>query len=320
MLNKKQKSMKTEKQYSGRDLLAYMDSRCKMLEKNRRSGTAGIYRSTRNRLKSFINSSSLPFKEVTLRFMRDFESSMRLANLSPNSQCTYLSCLRTVYNSAVSDRLAPKDSNPFSHIRFSPKRTDKATIDVDALKKIALCDLDGEGELSFARDLFIFSFMTCGIPFVDLAYLTSANLVDGFLVYYRRKTNIRISIRLSKGMSALLNKYSGKGVGDYLFPILKKADPSYTEYKSSLRTYNRRLCRIRERLKLAVKLTSYVARHAWAMEAKRLHTPLGIIGESLGHTSEKTTRFYLSSLDQMVLDKANMQVIRSLDNIVRRSR
>ena len=45
--------MKTEKQYSGRDLLAYMDSRCKMLEKNRRSGTAGIYRSTRNRLKSF---------------------------------------------------------------------------------------------------------------------------------------------------------------------------------------------------------------------------------------------------------------------------
>ena len=46
MLNKKQKSMKTEKQYSGRDLLAYMDSRCKMLEKNRRSGTAGSYRVT----------------------------------------------------------------------------------------------------------------------------------------------------------------------------------------------------------------------------------------------------------------------------------
>ena len=38
-----------------------------------------------------------------------------------------------------------------------------------------------------------------------------------------------------------------------------------------------------------------------------------MIGEALGHTSEKTTRFYLSNLDQSILDKANKKIVSELD-------
>lgn len=47
-------------------------------------------------------------------------------------------------------------------------------------------------------------------------------------------------------------------------------------------------------------LTTYVFRHAWASEAYHRGVPIAIISQALGHTSEKTTRIYLSAFD---LDK-----------------
>ena len=77
----------------------------------------------------------------------------------------------------------------------------------------------------------------------------------------------------------------------------------------ALRTYNRRLGAIGDKLSNPVKLTSYVARHSWAMCAKEKSASVAVIGQALGHTSEKTTRFYLSNLDQSVIDRINLKII-----------
>lgn len=62
-------------------------------------------------------------------------------------------------------------------------------------------------------------------------------------------------------------------------------------------------------LNLEHPLTSYVARHSWASIARHKGVPLPVISEGMGHSSEKTTRIYLDSLDQSVLDKANQLII-----------
>lgn len=46
-------------------------------------------------------------------------------------------------------------------------------------------------------------------------------------------------------------------------------------------------------LGIETKLTTYVARHSWATQARRSGAPMAVISEGLGHTSEETTRIYL---------------------------
>ena len=58
------------------------------------------------------------------------------------------------------------------------------------------------------------------------------------------------------------------------------------------------------------QFTSYKARHAWASIARSERVPIGIICEAMGHTSERTTRIYLSSLDTSAVDEANRKVLR----------
>ena len=40
-----------------------------------------------------------------------------------------------------------------------------------------------------------------------------------------------------------------------------------------------------------------------------MNIPLSIISESMGHTSESTTRIYLASLDNVLIDDANKMII-----------
>jgi integrase len=73
------------------------------------------------------------------------------------------------------------------------------------------------------------------------------------------------------------------------------------------------LKKIGRALSRPIHLTSYVFRHTWATNALRKQVPLSIISQALGHTSEKTTRFYLASLEQSELNRANARVTEEVD-------
>ena len=60
------------------------------------------------------------------------------------------------------------------------------------------------------------------------------------------------------------------------------------------------------------KSTYYKARHGWASAAHSLNVATPFISQALGHDSEKTTRIYLSSLDNEVIDEANLAVINAV--------
>ena len=62
---------------------------------------------------------------------------------------------------------------------------------------------------------------------------------------------------------------------------------------------------------LEFPLRLHAARHSWATIAKVNGASVHVIGECLGHTSEKkkkTTRIYLKELDHSALDAVNNQV------------
>ncbi len=128
----------------------------------------------------------------------------------------------------------------------------------------------------------------------------------------RQIKELLLFIKWERPMQEIVDKYDTGG-SPYLLPIIKNVDTDERrQYKNAAHQVNEKLKKLGEKLGLAIPLTSYVARHAWASIAKSKNVPLATISEALGHDSEKTTRIYLASLDTSAVDKANSQILKSL--------
>ena len=163
-----------------------------------------------------------------------------------------------------------------------------------------------------ARDFFLFSLYTCGMSLIDIAHLKKTNINDGYIIYNRRKTGQRIIIRWEACMQELADKYATKD-SPYLFPII--TDPNQDKERQYLNKYhiiNKHLKKIGKELSIPTKLTTYVARHSWASIARNQEVPIAAISEAMGHTSERTTRIYLKSLSNTIVDNANMKVLSAI--------
>lgn len=101
----------------------------------------------------------------------------------------------------------------------------------------------------------------------------------------------------------------------YVFPLIKSTDPptAFRQYHTALRYYNRKLKELSEMVGTRVPLSSYVARHTWATSARDHNIPISVISAGMGHSSEKTTRIYLASLENSVIDMANKAILKKFD-------
>lgn len=164
--------------------------------------------------------------------------------------------------------------------------------------------------MQLARDLFLFSFYTRGMSFVDMCYLNKENLQGNYLRYKRQKTGQELQIRIEKDLRVLIDRYASS-LSDYLLPMLRNGD-CYQDYRRRQRRLNKLIRELGDRLQLDMPLTFYVARHSWATLAHENDVPVSVISDCMGHTSEKTTRIYLDRIDTKRLDRANRLVINSL--------
>lgn len=299
------------------DLLAYGNQRVWEKRKTGKESTADLYRATLNHLKRYTGCKGLRPVDVTPVLVIDFADYLRKLELGGNTVNSYLSCFRALYNSAIGNEWRRSVEGPFHVVRLRPVETTKRAVSKEVMEQIAGADLSDSPRLEKAADLNMFSFMACGMAFADMVRLTDDNIREGMIVYKRQKTGVEIRIGITDGMQTLLDKYHSEEQ-PYLFPVLKEKDVKHEEYKAYLAGYNDALADLAERLGLPAKLTSYVARHTWASEALRQGIPIAVISQALGHTSEKTTRFYLALLDQSMLNKANLTVSGWMDSMVSR--
>ncbi len=86
-------------------------------------------------------------------------------------------------------------------------------------------DLSKNKVLDFARDMFLFSFYTRGMSFVDMAYLKKTDLRNGILVYRRKKTGQLLSIEWTRQMQEIIDKYKSNAT-QYLLSIILREDGS----------------------------------------------------------------------------------------------
>ena len=71
-----------------------------------------------------------------------------------------------------------------------------------------------------ARDIFKFSYLCAGIPFVDIANLTMENINRQSLSYVRQKTHGEVKGIIGKEAKEIIDKYAyHRKKATYLFPI-----------------------------------------------------------------------------------------------------
>lgn len=266
-------------------------------------------------LKSFVQfrqDKDVPLSEMDSDLMQLYESYLQSKGAVRNTSSFYLRILRAVYNRALEKGLT-KERNPFKHVYTGVDKTVKRAISLPAIKRMKNLDLSLQPNLEFARDMFLFSFYTRGMAFIDMAYLKKKDLQNGSLSYRRRKTGQQLVIKWERQMQEIINKHSTDNGSIYLLPILRYPYHDIQKhYRNVLSNINRNLKEVAKLVETSIPLSMYCARHSWASAAKGKNIPVSVISEGMGHDSESTTQIYLTSLDNILIDKANAQILGSL--------
>lgn len=273
--------------------------------------TAETYTCALNSFIRFQGETDLLWEAVDSNLMIEYEVYLKAEGVCPNTSSYYMRSLRAIYNRAVEKELTIQ-RYPFKHVYTGIDKTVKRAVPVTVIRQIRNLKLEHNPMLDYARDIFMFSFYTRGMSFVDMAYLKKKDLHNGILSYRRQKTNQQLFIKWEKPMQEIIDKYDTTGT-PYLLPIIKDVGKDERrQYKNASHLVNCKLKKIGAQLGLTIPLTTYVARHGWASIAKSKNIPISTISEAMGHDSENTTRIYLASLNTSVIDKANSFIIKSI--------
>jgi len=285
-------------------------TRLKLMGKHR---TAEIYDTVLRSFIAFRSDEDTAPDEVDADMVQLYEAYLLGRGLVRNTTSFYMRTLRAVYNRAV-DKGLTVQRDPFRHVYTGIDKTVKRAIPLKSIRKIRNLDLSLKSVLDFARDMFLFSFYTRGMSFIDMAFLKRNDLQNGVLTYCRHKTGQRLYIKWERCMQEILDKYPPSDTA-YLLPIISKSgcvEEERRQYRNALRLVNNKLKVVSKMAGLDVNLTMYVSRHSWASAARQRNIPLAVISEGMGHDSETTTQIYLASLDTSAVDRANKTILKSL--------
>ena len=295
------------KQTKDSSFLNFMHGVIAQLKQLGKVRTSETYKATLKSFMSFRDEQDVPLDGITSDLMLMYEAHLKARGVRMNTISFYMRNLRAVYNRAVEKGLTPQQY-PFRHVYTGVDKTVKRAIPIKDIKALKDMDLSMNPTLDFTRDMFMFSFYTRGMSFVDMAYLKKTDIKNGILTYRRRKTSQELSIKWEKCMAEIIAKYP-ENKTNFLLPIIKEQGNERKQYNNALHLVNYHLKDLSKRLRLQRPLTMYVARHSWASAAKAKNVPLSVISEGMGHDSETTTQIYLASLETSVVDRANKMIL-----------
>lgn len=288
------------------------------LREEGRDRTARAYRSAARSLIDFNGGKDLLLSQIDESMIAEYEKYLIDKELKLNTVSFYLRNLRALYFRAVGDKIIPKlRANPFIGMHTGVYETRRRALDDQQLKTLAkleeLFTGDCVDKYTGLRDClmyFMFCYHARGMSFVDLAYLKKQDSDAETLVYRRRKTGGLLEIKITEPMRNILSHFARRTEGsEYSFPIIDSRNTHiHRQYETGLKRQNRMLKILGQMAGVTETLSTHAARHTWATLAKRLHVPVAVIGEALGHKDLKTTTIYLASFDRETMDELSVRL------------
>ena len=276
------------------------------VERDKKSFSRSTYLNYRTALRAFARFGGQEYgiNDISVALMTAFQRWLAEHNVGRNTSSCYMRSLRSLY------RKLGGEKEPFRDVYTGMERTEKRALTLEEIRRLRNLQLKYKSKMDITRDLFLFSFYSLGMPFVDLAFLRRANIRGDFIVYRRHKTGQKIKVPLETCMVEIIEKYTETG-NRYLFPIITEQNPDkqLEQYKVKLGNYNRMLKKLAVQAGISRNLSSYVVRHSWASAAYEGNVDLPVISKALGHTNARTTQIYISEINDERLSEASHKLL-----------
>lgn len=314
--------MNVERKNAKDDLRLYMPEVIGMLKREGKFPAMHVYACTLRSYEKFCaeerypknTTASLSMQEIfTPERRKEYEDWLAGQQSSPNTISTYMRTLQAVYNRWMSPGIEGYNPVLFKDVYTKVESRTKRALTAEQMEQLRNTDfsvltLRQQQVLTY----FLLMFMLRGMPFIDLAHLRKSDLRNRRITYRRHKTGKLMVVDVPPDAMRLLQKYRDKTDSEYLFPLLHGGlfmEEHHHRYQETLRHFNRELARLMKQLLPGVSVSSYTARHTWATLAYHSGVPVGLISQSLGHSSIRVTMTYLKPFDAEVIDRINRQVI-----------
>ena len=314
--------MNVERKNAKDDLRLYIPEVIGMLKREGKFPAMHVYACTLRSYEKFCaeerhpknTTASLSMQEIfTPERLKEYEDWLAGQQSSPNTISTYMRTLQAVYNRWMSPGIEGYNPVLFKDVYTKVESRTKRALTAEQMEQLRNTDfsvltLRQQQVLTY----FLLMFMLRGMPFIDLAHLRKSDLRNRRITYRRHKTGKLMVVDVPPDAMRLLQKYRDKTDSEYLFPLLHGGlfmGEHHHRYQETLRHFNRELARLMKQLLPGVSVSSYTARHTWATLAYHSGVPVGLISQSLGHSSIRVTMTYLKPFDAEVIDRINRQVI-----------
>ena len=314
--------MNVERKNAKDDLRLYIPEVIGMLKREGKFPAMHVYACTLRSYEKFCAeerhpknaTASLSMQEIfTPERLKEYEDWLVGQQSSPNTISTYMRTLQAVYNRWMSPGIEGYNPVLFKDVYTKVESRTKRALTAEQMEQLRNTDfsvltLRQQQVLTY----FLLMFMLRGMPFIDLAHLRKSDLRNRRITYRRHKTGKLMVVDVPPDAMRLLQKYRDKTDSEYLFPLLHGGlfmEEHHHRYQETLRHFNRELARLMKQLLPGVSVSSYTARHTWATLAYHSGVPVGLISQSLGHSSIRVTMTYLKPFDAEVIDRINRQVI-----------
>lgn len=287
------------------NVFVFIEDRINALRIEERENTAVSYQNTLSALKAFKD--TVTFEEISVQFLKDFERFMLQRGNSLTTIGIYMRTFKAILNLAIAEKFFKQENYPFGKTNrgyIDPKGTGtKDFLTEDEFRTLRNFETEVEQEAK-ARDFFVFSCLANGLNFKDICLLKYRNIKDNTITVIREKTKnttrnkpsiVRIS--MTQPMWDIINKWGtpNQYPDDYVFGVLEQG-LSETEIskdvKQYIKTTNKYLKRIKEKLGFKVNLTTMVARHTFATILLRKGASKEFLQESFAHGNILTTENY----------------------------
>lgn len=315
-------------------LLSYIDK----LKLEKRYGTANTFEDLRICLIKFDASfqkrifPDIDYKYVSLFFENQKDIGRKVGGIGVN-----LRALRSLLNNAIKDNVGSPETYPFSNQYGT--RTGKETfnlaskvktitrkrfIPVNLLQKFYSYEFESIPHMR-SKGLFFFSFFCGGINFTDMANIKKTDIKSGFdkegksikyFTYTRSKTKEPIEIQINEDIQSQIDYLSNPEFGipcdDYLLPIITKVGLSNLEQnifktnkRKKLNIYLKEMAKIMEFPASLQDLSTYFARHSFAMSLFSKTKSIDIVSAGLHHSNTEITKVYLESFGKDEIAKVS---------------
>ena len=293
----------------------FLDKVISDLKKEGRVGNACHYEALLNSLQSFTKIKQLQFVDIDAAFLNRYEAYLVDRGNKGNTISIKMRTFKALFNNALKCKIVKEEYYPFGEYKVSKLKEETLKRAISKVEILQIVDFNvtsisnrPQSLLQFSKDLFLFSYLGCGINLVDMAYLKISDISSNSVTYKRHKTGKLITFILQPLAKEIILRYIDKN-GVYLFPILNddvhiSPEQKFRRIKKVTYVVDKNLKKIGVVIGLSLPLTTYVARHSFATVLKRSGVNVSIISEALGHSDLKTTQIYLDSFEDDQMDKA----------------